>query len=89
MNNFFKELVRHFEVTPINVIKEEWAKSAVYDSVGPTVEEFLTNPQQYYRYSPAPDILCTENIKNQKNPKFSSGFFIKLAYCSHEYLRSQ
>ena len=42
MNNFFEELKKYFEVTPREKVLEDWAKSAEFDKVGPTVEELTS-----------------------------------------------
>lgn len=41
--NFYQELKKYFETTPREKVLEDWEKSKHFDSVGPTVEEFLTN----------------------------------------------
>jgi len=76
MNNFFEELQKYFEVTPQEKILEDWAKSAEFDKIGPTVEQFLKNTQMYYQiHSKDPQQGCLiEN--NQYSPKYSSGFFL-------------
>jgi len=40
--NFYGQLVKYFETTPRKKILEDWAKSAEFDKVGPTVEEFTS-----------------------------------------------
>ncbi len=42
MSNFFEELKKYFEVTPRDKVLEDWAKSAEFDDVGPTVESFYS-----------------------------------------------
>jgi hypothetical protein len=75
MSNFFEELKKYFEVTPQNKIMEDWAKSAEFDKVGPTVEEFLHNTQQnYHIHSEEPLGVCLG--VSEYSPKFSSGFFM-------------
>ena len=74
MNNFFEELKKYFEVTPREKVLEDWAKSAEFDKVGPTVEEFLHNTIQYYQiHSEEPLGVCLTGI-NEFDPKFTSGF---------------
>lgn len=41
-----EELKKYFEVTPRDKVLEDWAKSAEFDNVGPTVEEFLQQFKQ-------------------------------------------
>jgi hypothetical protein len=40
-NNFYEELKHYFETTPREKVLEDWNKSAEFDKIGPTVEEFL------------------------------------------------
>jgi hypothetical protein len=42
-NNFYEKLKQYFEETPREKVLEDWAKSAEYDKVGPTVDDFLNN----------------------------------------------
>ena len=42
-NNFYGQLKHYFETTPQEKILEDWAKSAEYDKIGPTFEEFVQN----------------------------------------------
>lgn len=49
MINFLRELKKYFEVTPQEKVLEDWAKSAEFDKIEPTVEEFLKNSQMYYQ----------------------------------------
>jgi hypothetical protein len=42
-NNFYEKLKQYFEETPREKILEDWAKSAEFDNVGPTVDDFLNN----------------------------------------------
>lgn len=75
MNNFFEELKKYFEVTPQKQVLEDWAKSAEFDEVGLTVEEFLDNTQQYYQiHSEEPFEVWLAGI-NEYDPKLSFGFF--------------
>ena len=76
MNNFFEELKKYFEVTPREKVLEDWAKSAEFDKVGPTVEEFLHNTNRYYQiHSEEPSGGCSIEF-NEYDPKFTSGFFM-------------
>jgi len=42
-SNFYKKLKQYFEETPREKILEDWANSAEFDNVGPTVDDFLNN----------------------------------------------
>lgn len=42
-NNFYEKLKQYFEETPREKVLEDWAKSAEFDKVGPTVDDFLNN----------------------------------------------
>jgi hypothetical protein len=42
-SNFYEKLKQYFEETPREKILEDWAKSAEFDNVGPTVDDFLNN----------------------------------------------
>jgi hypothetical protein len=42
-NNFYEKLKQYFEETPREKILEDWAKSAEFNKVGPTVDDFLNN----------------------------------------------
>jgi hypothetical protein len=76
MNNFFEDLKKYFEVTPREKVLEDWAKSAEFDKVGPTVEEFLHNTNHYYQLlSEEPQGFSLVGI-NEYDPKFTSGFFM-------------
>jgi hypothetical protein len=76
MSNFFEELKKYFEITPQSKILKDWEKSAEFDSVGPTVEEFLHNTNLYYQiHSVEPLGVCLTGI-NEYDPKFTSGFFM-------------
>ncbi|MCG9881275.1 MAG: hypothetical protein MH472_11815 [Bacteroidia bacterium] len=91
MNNFFEELKKYFEVTPPEKVFEDWAKSAEFDNVGPTVEEFLNNTNQYYQiHSEEPSWVCFKGI-NEFDPKFTSGFFMSinhLTICKKQHFQS-
>jgi hypothetical protein len=41
--SFSEKLKQYFEETPREKILEDWAKSAEFDNVGPTVDDFLNN----------------------------------------------
>jgi hypothetical protein len=78
MNNFYEELKKYFEVTPREKVLEDWAKSAEFDKVGPTVEEFLHNTKQYYQiHSEEPLGVCLTGV-NEYDPKYPSGFFMSI-----------
>jgi hypothetical protein len=42
-SNFYEKLKQYFEETPREKVLEDWAKSAEYNNVGPTVDDFLNN----------------------------------------------
>jgi hypothetical protein len=46
-DNFYEKLKQYFEETPREKILEDWGKSAEYDKVGPTVDEFLDNANKH------------------------------------------
>ena len=76
MNNFFEELKKYFEITPQDKVLEDWAKSAEFDEIGPTVGEFLHTTQQYFKIcSEAPLAVSFLGI-NENNLEFTSGFFM-------------
>lgn len=50
MNNLLNSLKEYFETTPREKVLEDWAKSAEFDSVSPTVDEFLHNTWESVRY---------------------------------------
>lgn len=75
MNNFFEELKKYFEETPHSKVLEDWAKSEVFDSVGPTVEDFISNSQKYHVHTVACDYWGDQNINSDMSPKYSSGLF--------------
>lgn len=75
-NNFFEELKKYFQNTPREQILEDWARTEKFDELGPTVEEFITNTQQYHKVR-LEDPLDTEVHFSNDNlsPEFTSGFF--------------
>lgn len=44
--NFYEQLVKYFETTPREKVLEDWAKSAEFDNIGPTINEFLEAHKQ-------------------------------------------
>jgi hypothetical protein len=46
--SFSEKLKQYFEETPREKILEDWAKSAEFDNVGPTVDDFLNNTKKMY-----------------------------------------
>ncbi|OFX43736.1 MAG: hypothetical protein A2046_05795 [Bacteroidetes bacterium GWA2_30_7] len=90
MNNFFEELKKYFEGNTREKVLEDWAKSAEFDKVGPTVEEFLHNTNQYYQiHSEEPLGVCLTGI-NEYNPKFTSGFFMSnknISICKKQHFQ--
>ncbi len=78
MNNFLEELKHYFATTPKEKIMEDWAKSAEFNKVGPTIDEFLQYTQlNYHIHSQDPLRVC---LINEYSPKFSSGFFMSTKY---------
>ena len=76
MKDFFEELKKYFETTPQSKILEDWAKTAEFDNVGPTVDEFLHHTKKHFQVrSSEPLGSCFVGI-NEYNPKFSSDFFM-------------
>lgn len=51
MNNFYEDLKHYFETTPREKVLEDWNKSAKFDKIGPTMEEFLESKQDYKKLS--------------------------------------
>ena len=51
MNNFYEDLKHYFETTPREKVLEDWNKSAEFDKIGPTMEEFLESKQDYKKLS--------------------------------------
>jgi hypothetical protein len=48
-NNFYEELKEYFKNTPKKKVLEDWEKSKEFDSVGPTIGEFLgENPKMTF-----------------------------------------
>lgn len=90
MINFLEELKNYFENTPRKKILEDWAKSAEFDNVGPTVEEFLHNTNQYYHIiSQGPNPWIPIQI-NKFDPKFTSGFLItnqNISVCKKQHFQ--
>lgn len=77
MENFLDELKKYFETTSRDKILEDWEKSAEFDKVGPTVEEFLVNTKKYFELEERE--IHWSKLKSQNeniNPKYSSGFFV-------------
>lgn len=91
MDNFFDDLKKYFEVTPREKVLEDWAKSAEFDKVGPTVESFLHNTNHYYQlFSEEPLLDCFVGI-SEYDPKFTSGFFItnkNTSTCKKQHFQS-
>lgn len=45
-SNFYEKLKQYFEETPREKVLEDWAKSAEYNKVGPTIDDFLNNTKE-------------------------------------------
>jgi hypothetical protein len=76
MNNFFEDLKQYFDSTPQHAVEEAWKKTEAFDEIGPTVEEFLKNTQQYVIQTDNPKEEFEYNINNNLNPNFASGFIL-------------
>ena len=46
MNNLFEELKKYFEMSSPEKVLEDWSKSAEFDKISPTVDEFIHTTQQ-------------------------------------------
>lgn len=75
MNNFFEDLKQYLNNTPQHEIEETWRKTILFDNIGPTVEEFLKNNQQYSIETDNPHEEFLYNNINL-NPNFDSGFIL-------------
>ena len=75
MNNFIEDLKKYFEATSREKVLADWAETAEFDNVGPTVDEFLY-AQQGFGCSCDQGYVVQQNVINVHNPKFSSGFFL-------------
>jgi hypothetical protein len=74
-NSFFEELNKYLENTPREQVLVDWAKSADFDTVGPTLEEFLGLQSRFYHVTLEDPLESEIKIVNQKfSPKFDSGF---------------
>jgi hypothetical protein len=74
MNNFIEDLKKYFEATPREKVLADWAETAEFDNVGPTVDEFFYAQQDFGCSFNQTDVV-QQNVINVHNPKFSSGFF--------------
>jgi hypothetical protein len=77
MDNLLEELKKYFKNTPRSKVMEDWAKSAEYDKVGPTVEEFISCSPYHYT-SNVLSITNQQHIQSNLSSKFSSGFFLNV-----------
>ncbi len=75
-NDFYEELKAYFENTAQDKVMTDWAATEEYDSMGPTVDEFLFYSQKYYKVH-LEDLhdIGIHFIENNLNPEFTSGFF--------------
>jgi len=76
MNNFLEQLKKYFEDTPQDKVLADWEKSAKFDEIGPTVDEFLNNTQQYTHIVTEEPLGVCFVSNNEFNPNLTSGFFI-------------
>jgi hypothetical protein len=73
-NNFYEELKHYFETTPREKVLEDWNKSAEFDKIGPTVEEFLGMIQE--TIEEAADLWATDT----KNVHPDDSFIAKKSF---------
>jgi hypothetical protein len=78
-NNFYEKLKQYFEETPREKVLEDWAKSAEYNNVGPTVDDFLNNMNKQETLEEAADKWVFEtnghkwsNNNNEAGDNFGS-----------------
>lgn len=76
MNNFFEDLKQYLDNTPQHVIEETWKKTEAFDKIGPTVEDFFKNTEQYSIETDNPLQELVYNFNNDLNPNFVSGFIL-------------
>jgi hypothetical protein len=74
INNFYEELKHYFETTPREKVLEDWNKSAEFDKIGPTVEEFLGMIQE--TIEEAADLWATDT----KNVHPADSFIAKKSF---------
>jgi len=75
MNNLLEELKKYYNSTPQDIINSDWAKSEEFDSIKPTIEEFLTHNRHYFENNELinnSQLYFKDNIK----PEFSSVLFL-------------
>ena len=75
MNNLIEDLKKYFETTPREKVLENWAKSELFDEIGPTMDEFLQVTNRHFKVKSEDPIVGCEINKNEFGLKFSSGFF--------------
>jgi len=86
MSSILDELKKYFETTDIKTALKEWENSAFFDSVGPTVEEYLNYSLKNYIIL-NPIINWEFKTKNLNySPEFSSGFLLKKI--NYQYAKS-
>jgi hypothetical protein len=73
-NNFYEELKHYFETTPREKVLDDWNKSAEFDKIGPTVEEFLGMIQE--TIEEAADLWATDT----KNVHPADSFIAKKSF---------
>ena len=77
MGSFVEQLKNYFEETPRDKVLADWAESAEFDNITPTVEGFLQNSRHHYILSNPPNDKYDGQISNNfYSPKFTSGFFL-------------
>jgi len=75
MNNFFEELKKYFASTSPEKRLKDWSKTAECDNVGPSVENFITDTQQFLFSLDEDNLEYSENIISNFSLEFASGFF--------------
>lgn len=74
--DFLAALKQYFEKTPRSKVLEDWAKSESFDSIGPTIEDYIAQSQYFKAHSETPTSWENQVINNIENPKITSGFFL-------------
>lgn len=72
--SFLEELKKYFKSTSREKILKDWDKSEEFDSVGSTMDEFLSHTDWLYKLN-LPDSSNDYNITLNKKPGNVFGFF--------------
>lgn len=79
MSTILENLRKYFQTKSPDEIEKDWAELAMFDQVGPTIDEFITQSKLLIGLdSHEPDWEFSCGSKELKNPKFSSDFFLTL-----------